>query len=223
MKHILGNYFKVLLLVLLPLLMISCGNEQGESLDREEVVSSDSTVIQLEMIKILFPAVEQWDEKGATIYKEDSVVIYDKNGEMLLEKNFTVNIDVTKDMVVEEQYENLLTIISSDENVSLDHLEKYQSDWKVIVPSLYNRYNKPAMTFEEMNNYPAMSIQDILDYIFLQTRTTQSEFDWNKYLKQAKTIYEFPFQIRVSKITLRLRGEYLNGDQFEKYVVFKLR
>lgn len=204
------------------MIMISCGNNQSAPVGNVETVSSDSTVIQLEMIKVLFPAVEQWEEKGATVYTADSVVIFDRNGEMLLEKNFTINIDVTKNMVVEEQYENMLSIISSDDNVSLEHLERFRSDWKVIEPSLYNRYTKPALSFEEMNNYPPMSIQDILDYIFLQTRTTQSEFDWNKYLRQAKSIYEFPFQIKVSKITLRLRGEYLNGNKFEKHIVFKL-
>lgn len=204
------------------MIMISCGNKQSAPVGNVEAVSSDSTVIQLEMIKVLFPAVEQWEEKGATVYTADSVVIFDRNGEMLLEKNFTINIDVTKNMVVEEQYENMLSIISSDDNVSLEHLERFRSDWKVIEPSLYNRYTKPALSFEEMNNYPPMSIQDILDYIFLQTRTTQSEFDWNKYLRQAKSIYEFPFQIKVSKITLRLRGEYLNGNKFEKHIVFML-
>lgn len=204
------------------MIMISCGNNQSAPVGNVEAVFSDSTVIQLEMIKVLFPAVEQWEEKGATVYTADSVVIFDRNGEMLLEKNFTINIDVTKNMVVEEQYENMLSIISSDDNVSLEHLERFRSDWKVIEPSLYNRYTKPALSFEEMNNYPPMSIQDILDYIFLQTRTTQSEFDWNKYLRQAKSIYEFPFQIKVSKITLRLRGEYLNGNKFEKHIVFEL-
>lgn len=182
----------------------------------------DSITLQLEQIKVLFPTVEQWEEKGAIRFSKDSAIIFDKNGEMLLNKSFAINADAAKTLSVEQQYQTTLSIITTGDNIDLTKLNSYVSPWTKIDINASNRYDKRAYTMDEIRRYPATSIQDVLDYIFLQTRTTQSEFDWNKYLKQAKTIQDFPFEIRISKITLRFKGEYINGQPFEKYIVFYL-
>lgn len=217
------NKFIYLYIFLIPILT-SCNDVENAGPDNIEIDFNnvDSITIQLEQIKILFPTVEQWEEKGATSYTKDSAIIIDKNGEMLLDKTFRINIDATKNIEVEQQYETILTIITNGDNVDLTKLNTYVSPWKKITVGSSNRYFKQAYTIDEIKKFPNTEIQDILDYIFLQTRTTQSEFDWNKYLKQAKTIFDFPFDIRVSKITIRLKGEYLDDSKFEKFIVFKL-
>lgn len=209
----------------LSILLFSC-NSNRLKLESENddlgFSKMDSITLQLEQIKILFPTVEQWEESGAIRFTKDSAIISDRNGEMLLEKTFTINIDATRKLDVEQQYENILTIITSGDNIDLTKLNRYVSPWKKIELTGSNKYNKRTYTIDEMKIFPATSIQDVLDYIFMQTRTTQSEFDWNKYLKQSKTINEFPFDIKVSKITIRMQGEYLNGEPFKKYIVFNL-
>lgn len=226
MKYTLNilSIFCFVIVIVSVLSITSCKNNKilgPDNLD-EDYSKVDSMTIQLEQIKILFPTVEQWEEKGATVYSKDSAVIIDKNGEILLDKTFTINSDAAKSLEVEQQLETILTIITNGDNVDLTKLNTYRSPWKKIELSSSNKYNKKAYTSEEIKVFPPTSIQEVLDYIFLQTRTTQSEFDWTKYLKQAKTIYEFPFDIKVSKITLRFKGEYQDGSKFEKYIVFKL-
>jgi hypothetical protein len=212
-------------IIFISILLFSCNNK-GINLDTESddlgFSKMDSITLQLEQIKVLFPTVEQWEETGAIRFTTDSAIIIDRNGEMLLDKTFTINIDATKKLDVEQQYENILTIITNGENIDLTKMKRYVSPWRKIEVASSNKYNKSAYTIDEMNTFPQTSIQDILDYIFMQTRTTQSEFDWNKYLKQSKTIEEFPFDIKVSKITIRLQGEYINGEPFKKYIVFNL-
>lgn len=211
--------------VLLSILIVSCDGSEDffkpENTDMD-YAKVDSMTFQLEQIKVLFPTVEQWEERGATVFTKDSAIILDKNGEMLLDKTFTINIDATRKLLVEQQYETILTIITSGDNIDLTQLKSYKSPWQKIEVNTSNKYNKRAYTIDEVKQFPATSIQEILDYIFLQTRTTQSEFDWNKYLKQAKTIQDFPFDVKVSKITLRFQGEYTNGSPFTKYIVFKI-
>lgn len=224
MNLYLRYFFSGVTFVLLFSLFLSCNNRNTLISDNAEIEfgTVDSMTFQLEQIKVLFPTVEQWEERGATIFTKDSAIIYDKNGEMLLDKSFTINLDATKTLLVEQQYETILTIITTGDNIDLTQLKSYVSPWQKIEVSTSNKYNKRAYTIDEIKQYPATSIQEILDYIFLQTRTTQSEFDWNKYLKQSKSIYEFPFDIKMSKITLRFTGEYSNGEPFKKFIVFKL-
>lgn len=212
-------------LITISLLLFSC-KSKGINLDPENdelgFSKMDSITLQLEQIKVLFPTVEQWEETGAIRFTKDSAIISDRNGEMLLEKTFTINIDATKEIKVDQQYENILTIITSGDNIDLTKLDRYVSPWQKIEVANSNKYSKKAYNIEELKTFPPISIQDVLDYIFLQTRTTQSEFDWNKYLKQSKSINEFPFDIKVSKITIRLQGEYINGEAFKKYIVFNI-
>ncbi|HUH75685.1 MAG TPA: hypothetical protein VLZ75_14920 [Chitinophagales bacterium] len=222
----LSLYFNVIVFAIISLFIFSCNsNNLGLESNNDELGFSklDSITLQLEQIKVLFPTVEQWEESGAIRFTKDSAIISDRNGEMLLEKTFTINIDATKEIIVDQQYENILTIITSGDNIDLTSLNRYTSPWKIIEVSSSNKYSKKAYTIDEIKSFPSTSIQDVLDYIFLQTRTTQSEFDWNKYLKQSKSINEFPFDIKVSKITIRLRGEYLNGEPFKKYIVFNIK
>lgn len=216
-------YIIIFTTVVASFLLFSCESNDSRELGAGGVAEADSTVFQLDRIKVLFPAVEQWEERGATQYTTDSAIIFDRNGEMLLEKNFTINIDVTRSLKIEEQFQTELTVISSDAaSADLSKLDKHHSSWKELKPSVGNTYVKAAYSAEQMNQYPNVSIQAILDHIFMQTRTTKSEFDWNKYLKQAKDIYEFPFRIKMTQITLRLTGEYINGGEFEKYIVFMI-
>lgn len=224
MNLYLRYFFSVVTLVISFSLLLSCNNQNSPVPDNLEVDYStvDSMTFQLEQIKVLFPTVEQWEEKGATVFTKDSAIIYDRNGEMLLDKSFTINIDATKNLQVEQQYETILTIITTGDNIDLTQLKSYVSPWQKIDVNTSNKYNKRAYTADEIKQYPPTDIQEVLDYIFLQTRTTQSEFDWNKYLKQSKSINEFPFDIKISKITLRFTGEYTNGESFKKYIVFKL-
>ncbi len=217
--------FNAVVFVFLSMLIVSCGGSDDFSIPEnmeDDYTKVDSITFQMEQIKVLFPTVEQWEERGATIFTKDSVVIWDKNGEMLLDKTFTINIDATKRLLVEQQYETILTIITTGDNIDLTKLKSFRSPWQKIEVSSSNKYNKKAYTVDDIKQFPPTSIQEVLDYIFLQTRTTQSEFDWNKYLKQAKTIQEFPFDIKVSKITLRFQGEYTNDRPFTKYIVFNL-
>ena len=183
----------------------------------------DSITLQLEEIKVLFPTVEQWEERGAIQFKSDSAIIYDKFSEMLMEKSFTINIDATQEIIVEQQYETQLCIITQDGDLVLDKLNKYVSPWMPILTQKgNNKYTKPEYTPEDIRRFPETSINDVLEYLFWETRTTQSEFDWTKYLKQAKTIQDFPFKISIKKTTLRFRGTYTTGKSFEKYIVFYL-
>lgn len=217
--------FNAVIFVFLSALIGSCNGSGDQSIPEnaeENYTSVDSMTFQLEQIRVLFPTVEQWEERGATVFSKDSAIILDKNGEMLLDKTFTINIDATRKLLVEQQYETILTIITTGDNIDLTQLKSYVSPWQKIEVSTSNKYNKKAYTVDEIKQFPPTTIQEILDYIFLQTRTTQSEFDWNKYLKQAKTIQDFPFDIKVSKITLRFQGEYTNGKSFKKFIVFKL-
>ncbi len=224
-KSVIFTFISIVVFTSFSLLLFSC-NSKNSFLDPENddlgFSKLDSITLQLEQIKVLFPTIEQWEEIGAIRYTKDSAIVIDRNREMLIEKSFAINIDATKDLIVEEQYETILTIITTGDNIDLTQLNSYTSPWKKIEATGSNKYTKRAYTIDEIKQYPETSIQNILDYIFLQTRTTQSEFDWNKYLKQAKSIYEFPFDIKVSKITIRLQGEYINGEPFKKYIVFKL-
>lgn len=224
-KH--TNFVSAFLLTAASLFFFSCNNNRIDLQPENDDLGfskMDSITLQLEQIKVLFPTVEQWEEKGAITFNKDSAIILDRNGEMLLDKSFTINIDATKRLDVEQQYETILTIITTDNNkIDLTQLKHFVSPWKKIeLTSSTNKYNKPAYTPDEIKRFPPTTIQEILDYIFLQTRTTQSEFDWNKYLKQTKSIDEFPFDIKISKITLRFSGEFTNGEPFKKYIVFKL-
>ena len=225
MKSKLLTIITFISLVTFSLFVFSC-NSNDLNLDPENndlgFSNLDSITLELEQIKVLFPTVEQWEEKGAITFSKDSAIIHDRNGEMLLDKTFTINLDATIKLDVEQQYETILTIITNGDNIDLTKMKKYTSPWEVIEVGSSNKYNKQAYTFDEMNTFPQTSIQEILDFIFLQTRTTQSEFDWNKYLKQTKSINEFPFDIKVSKITLRFIGQYTNGEKFTKFIVFTL-
>lgn len=224
MKYLLNIFSIFSFAIVLLISVTSCKNSNQFGPDNlyEDFSKVDSMTIELEQIKVLFPTVEQWEEKGATQYSKDSAIIIDKYGEILLDKTFTINADATKSLEVEQQLETILTIITNGDNVDLTKLNTYRSPWKKIEVSSSNKYYKKAYSNDEIKVFPPTSIQEVLDYIFLQTRTTQSEFDWNKYLKQAKTIYEFPFDIKVSKITLRFKGVYHDDSKFEKYIVFKL-
>lgn len=225
MNLYLRYFFSVFTFAFLFSLILSCNeNDAIPAPDNVEIDYStvDSITFQLEQIKVLFPTVEQWEEKGAIVFTKDSAIIQDRNGEMLLDKSFTINLDATKSLLVEQQYETILTIITTGDNIDLTQLKNYTSPWQKIEVSSSNKYFKRAYTIDEIKVYPPTNIQEILDYIFLQTRTTQSEFDWNKYLKQSKSIHEFPFDIKISKITLRFTGEYSDGKVFTKYIVFKL-
>jgi hypothetical protein len=205
---------------------ISCkGNGDGNETGSDDLGFSkmDSITLQLEEIKVLFPTVEQWEERGAIQFKSDSAIIYDKFSEMLMGKSFTINIDATKELIVEQQYETQLCIITQDGDLILDKLNKYVSPWMPIVTQKgNNKYTKPEYTPEDIRRFPETSINQVLEYLFWETRTTQSEFDWTKYLKQAKTIQDFPFKISIKKTTLRFRGTYVTGKSFEKYIVFYL-
>lgn len=207
-------------------LTTSCQNKDSGDEKEEDAMGltkMDSITLQLEEIKVLFPTVEQWEEKGAIIFRSDTAIIYDRNSEMLLEKSFTINIDVTKQIIVEQQYETRLSIIHQDGDIKLDKLNKYNSPWIPITTQAgNNKYNKPAYTPEEIRQFPETPINNVLEYLFWETRTTQSEFDWTKYLKQARSIQDFPFNIRISKITFRIKGEYITGKPFTKYIVFYL-
>ncbi len=223
-----NSFFKItfgfLTAIIISIALTSCNQNEDLGPTNVDVIDNieDSTVFQLELIRVLFPAVEVWEERGAAEYRKDSAVIKDRTGEILLSKSFSINVDITKELIVEEQFENLLSVITTSDSIDLTGIKKYVSPWKEIKPKVYNVYNKSAITLDETNQFPSTSIQSVLDYIFLQTRTTQSEFDWNKYLKQAKSIHEFPFQIKVSKVTLRMSGEYMDGRKFKKYIVFEI-
>jgi hypothetical protein len=207
-------------------LTTSCQNKvSGNDKDEDPLgfTKKDSITLQLEEIKVLFPTVEQWEEKGAIIFRSDTAIIYDRNSEMLLEKSFTINIDVTKQITVEQQYETTLSIIHPNGDIKLDKLNKYTSPWIPITTQAgNNKFNKPAFTPEEIRQFPETPIDQVLEYLFWVTRTTQSEFDWTKYLKQARSIQDFPFDIRISKITFRIKGIYITGKPFTKYIVFYL-
>ena len=228
-KHFLAFLPLTMIITLLAAafaLTTSCENKNvgiGKKDDSPELSKMDSITLQLEEIKVLFPTVEQWEEKGAIVFRSDTAIIYDRNSEMLIEKSFTINIDVTKQITVEQQYETRLSIIHQDGDIKLDKLNKYVSPWTPINTQIgNNKYNKPAYTPEEIRKFPETPINRVLEYLFWETRTTQSEFDWTKYLKQARSIQDFPFNIRISKITFRIRGEYLTGKPFTKYIVFYL-
>lgn len=219
--------FNILIISFTTILFPSCNNKNSFlNSDNDEFgfEKMDSIALQLEQIRVLFPTVDQWEEDQAITYEKDSAIILDRGGEMLLDKSFTINIDATKNIIVEQQYETVLSIINSgDEDINLSQFKKYESPWMKIEPAVSsNKYTKNAYTVDEIKQFPPTTINEVLDYIFMQTRTTQSEFDWNKYLKQTKTINDFPFNIKISKITIRMRGEYLNNQPFKKYIVFKL-
>jgi hypothetical protein len=203
----------------------SCKDNTQEFLENEDILGFskvDSITLELEQIKILFPAVEQWEEKGAIVYQGDSAIVYDRNSEMLLEKPFSINIEATKELIVDMQYETKLSIIHQEGNIDLARLKNYVSPWQTLNAGVGNRYIKTAFTQDDIKQFPETPINQVLEHLFWETRTTQSEFDWTKYLKQAKTIQDFPFMISVSKITLRFRGSYLNDEPFNKAIVFNL-
>lgn len=214
------------LLLAVSLTATSCNENSGNNetgADDLGFSKLDSITLQLEEIKVLFPTVEQWEERGAIQFKSDSAIIYDRFSEMLMEKSFTINIDATKELIVEQQYETQLSIITQEEDLVLDKLNKYVSPWMPILTQKgNNKYTKPEYTPEDIRRFPETSINQVLEYLFWETRTTQSEFDWTKYLKQAKTIQDFPFRISIRKTTLRFRGTYVTGKSFEKYIVFYL-
>ncbi|MCO5232155.1 MAG: hypothetical protein LC105_01710 [Chitinophagales bacterium] len=212
----------------ITLILISSCNSKKDFLNSDNddfgFAKMDSIALQLEQIRVLFPTVDQWEEENAITYRKDSAIVIDKNGEMLLSKSFTINIDATKNIIVEQQYETILIIMNTEnEDANLTKFKRYESPWTIIEStSSSNQYTKDAYSVDQIKKFPATSIGEVLDYIFIQTRTTKSEFDWNKYLRQAKTIYDFPFNIKISKITIRMKGEYLNNQPFKKYIVFKL-
>jgi hypothetical protein len=219
------SYFVWMAAMILSLLIGSCKDQTAVLLDNEDLLGfskMDSITLQLEQIKILFPAVEQWEEKGAIVYKGDSAIVYDRNSEMLLEKPFSINLEATQDLLVEMQYETKLSIIHQDGTIDLSKLKNYVSPWQKINAGVGNRYIKTAFTQDDIRKFPETPINQVLEHLFWETRTTQSEFDWTKYLKQAKTIQDFPFQISISKIKLRFRGNYLDGRPFNKLVIFYL-
>jgi hypothetical protein len=226
-KYLSSSYGQFLLMtgVILSLLMGSCKDKTEVLLDNEDLLGfskMDSITLQLEQIKILFPSVEQWEEKGAIQYSGDSAVVFDRNSEMLLEKPFSINLEATQELLVEMQYETKLSIIHQDGNIDLSKLKNYVSPWQKISAGVANRYIKTAFTQDDINQFPETPINQVLEHLFWETRTTQSEFDWTKYLKQAKSIRDFPFRISISKITLRFRGNYLDGRPFNKYIIFYL-
>lgn len=209
--------------VLLTGTIVSCRETPEDPSEKADVLGfqkMDSLTLQLEQIKVLFPTVEQWEERDAIQYRKDSAIVFDRSSEMLLEKTFGLNIEATTEVLVEMQYETKLSIITNDGEIVLNRLKNYVSPWRKLNQDANNRYIKTAFTQDEIRMFPETPIDKILDHLFWETRTTQSEFDWTKYLKQAKSIQEFPFKISISKITLRFRGNYISGDPFVKYVIF---
>lgn len=186
----------------------------------------DSLTLQLEQIRILFPSIAQWEEKGAITYAKDSAIINDFTAEMLLEKTFTINVDAAIQLLVEEQYETHLGIVSNGETtLDLSGLGNYTSPWRVITPDKNGRYLKAAYSAEERTRYSNVTLDQINAYIFNMTsKNPATDFDWLKYVSQAKTVSDFPFDVDVSKITVRFTGKYIGGGQpFVKYIVFNLR
>lgn len=222
MKKYIQKLLHLSYLIFFLFLIFSCQNQNDYAPENGDVITrknQDSITIQLDQIKILFPSVEEWQERGAMRLTPDSAIIKDRKGEMLLSQSFNINADITKNLKVESQYETNLSIITPNDTIS--NLKNYFSGWSLVQQEKgTNKFLKPAYTPATVSGFPDVTKQDILDQIFMKNRSMQSEFDWNKYLKQANSINDFPFYIRVSRITLRLKGVYENGKPFVKYIVF---
>lgn len=221
------NFFVLAVLFISIFGFESCKSKE-EIRDEDELgfSSLDSLILQLEQIRILFPSIAQWEEKGAITYAKDSAIINDYSSEMLMEKTFAINMDAAIKLVVEEQYETKLEIVSNGEtSLDLSGLGNYVSPWRVIVPDKNGRYLKAAYTAEERTRYSNVTLDDINSYIFNKTsKNSAADFDWLKYVSQAKSVSDFPYNVDITKITIRFTGNYIGGGQpFVKYIVFHLR
>ncbi|MCO5248838.1 MAG: hypothetical protein M9887_07825 [Chitinophagales bacterium] len=195
---------------------VSCDNFKSDV----DNIDTGSIVFDLDGIKVLFPAVDKWEEKDAITYTKDSAIVRDYQGEILLSKTFTVNADIVKTLRVQHQFKTSLSVVTMDRDNKLKELNRYNSIWKDIPINDKNQFIKEAYTQEEIDQYPDMSVQDVLDEIFYEDRTTQSQFNWENYLKQARSVHEFPFQIRIASVTIKLTGTYIDNKPFTKYIYF---
>lgn len=209
-------------------MLLSCESKEIKNDDGDDSLgfkNLDSLTLQLEQIRVLFPSISQWEEKDVIKYAKDSAIIFDNTGEMLLEKTFSINVEAASTMIVEEQFETTLRVVSSGENhLDMSGLKKYVSPWRVITPDRNGRYLKTSYSNEERTRYPNTSLDEINTYIFNQTSKYKAGgFDWLKYVSQAKSASDFPFNVDISKITLKFNGKFIQTNQpFTKYVVFYL-
>ena len=207
----------IFILFLTPLYLYSCNTSQNSNIENQE---QGTITFDLDGIKVLFPSVERWEEKEAIRYAKDSAIVKDYQGEILLPKIFTINADIVKHLKVEHRFKTTLSVIDMDRDMKVKELNRYDSKWKEIELDKNNQFKKDAYSQDEINQYPDMTVQAVLDEIFYEDRTTQSQFNWENYLKQARTVHDFPFQIRITSVTIKLTGTYTDDTPFTKYIYF---
>ena len=117
-----------------------------------------------------------------------------------------------------QKHENSITIIDEGSHCDLIDCVHYYSSWKPLVTiSKKNHFKSLSYTEKESNKFVNVNMQDLIAFVKEQCGDT-----WGTHIKEAKTIYDYPVSVTISKVFFRVVMTDTDGYKTEKIIIFDI-
>lgn len=180
------------------------------------VYSQDSvSVIKFKDITVEIISLAPIDKNELKTVFTDKVEFTADLGETLESSVIAIKTEKYEDIEIHQAIETSVTIMNEGSHCDLTNWKHYTSDWRKVKTLTSNTFQVNSYQNGESKQFPKVSIQKVID-----AAQEQCGEEWAKYIKDIKSIYDYPCDIGVSRYFLKIKAmDKVSGEKIEKTIV----
>lgn len=227
--------FKTIAGLSVAALLCSCGStgaEQTQSPGTDTIIvdstavtadpawgADTTTTINFADLSVQISRLIVYDESGVlgNTITDDSVNLSIELGEGIEGEQIFVSSDQLVNINVEQRYETSVKASAEGPHCDLIDWKHFTSPWNSLESPAANYFTAEIYTPEMTQQFPPVSIDE------LKKETERMCEGWGDVVKDATSLYDYPFSIGISRIWLRVTGERVDtGEKAEKIIAFEV-
>lgn len=174
-----------------------------ESVD-DIVYNISDTVISLkfEELTVIINRMQVFDENNQLEkIHTDTVYLYPELGETIENQSIKIISSVLNEVKIEQRFETSLTVNNEGPHCDLTNWKHHLSEWNEITKEDNNNFVTLSYTESDWKKFPNISMHEVKEAV-----KNICDEEWYELIKNAENIGEYPIEIGISKIFLKVSG-----------------